>query len=224
MLQMSIGFNVHHDNYDSNIDNKYVEEKGYTEEEGYEVECYNEEEYNERYMMHNNDTRLHFLECELNNQYSELWLMSKEDKINENDIYYVYNSSLNSKMILNERENKKTLFLERNRYTNIFSLHCKDVYIRRNCCNICGDECISMRYCRGSLYDEEDDNEFKLCNLFTNYIESLLFFKILCQSINPKKIKGIKCDFKINKLLILELYKILNKISTYNIIEVISYL
>ena len=150
--------------------------------------------------------------------------MSKEDKINENNIYYLHNSSLNSKMILNEEKNSKTLFLEKDRYTNIFSLHCKEVYIQRNCCDICGDKCMSMRYCRGRLYDEHNYYEYEICDLFTNYIESLLFFKILYQSINPKKIKGIKCDFKINKLLILELYKILNKISTYNIIEVISYL
>jgi hypothetical protein len=197
MLQISKCFNVHNDNYDSNVDNEYVED-------------YAEEEYNERYTMYDNDTRSHFLEWESYNQYTELWLMSKEDKINENDIYYLHNSSLNSKMILNERKYRKTLFLEKDRYTNIFSLQCKEVYIRRNCCDICGDKCMSLRYCRGKLYDEEDDYEYEICNLFTSYIESLLFFKILCQSINPMKIKEKTYDFRINKILVLELYKILN--------------
>ena len=174
--------------------------------------------------MFDNDTRTHFLECESNNQYTELWLMSKEDKINENDVYYFHNLSLNSKMILNEEKNRKTLFLEKDRYTNIFSLHCREVYIRRNCCNICGDKCVSLRYCRGSLYDEHDDYEYEICNLFTSYIESLLFFKILCQTINPMKIKEKTYDFRINKILVLQLYKIFNKIDSYNVINIISYL
>ena len=38
------------------------------------------------------------------------------------------------------------------------------------------------------------------------------------------KIKEKTYDFRINKILVLELYKIFNKIDSYNIINIISYL
>jgi hypothetical protein len=47
---------------------------------------------------------------------------------------------------------------------------------------------------------------------------------IISQSINPMKIKEKTYDFRINKILVLELYKIFNKIDSYNIINIISYL
>jgi hypothetical protein len=207
MLQISNSFNVHQDNND-----EYVYDE------------YKENEYNERYAMYDNDTRTHFFEHELDNQYTELLLMSKEDKINKNHIYYMNNTELNSKIILDERKNKIILYLEENMHTNIFSINCEKIDIKPNCCDICGDKCVSLRYCRGSLYDDTYSDNYEICYLFTNYIESLLFFKILCQSINPKKIKAKIYDFRINKLLVLELYKIFNKIDSYNLINIISYL
>ena len=223
MLLISNDFNEHKDN------NKYVNEwyngKEYEGELYTKKEYYEEENYTEIYMMYDNDTRTHFLEHESHNQYTELWLMSKEDKINENDIYYIHNLNLNSKKILNGKNDYIKLYLEKDRYNNnIFCIYCEKVYIERNLCDICGDRCNNMKYCRGKLYDEEYEYEYELCDLFTSYIESLLFFKILCQTINPNKIKEKKYDFRINKLLILKLCKKFSKIDSYNLIDIISYL
>jgi hypothetical protein len=211
MSHINNEFNVHQDD-------EYVDEYEFGNSSDYEYE------FTERYNMYENDTRAHFLEHESENQYTETWLMSIEDKINKNHIYYTHNTELNNKIILDERKNKIILSLEENMYTNIFSINCEEIHIKPNCCDICGDKCVSLRYCRGRLYDDSYSNHYEICYLFPNYVESLLFFKILCQSINPKKIKAKIYDFRINKLLVLELYKIFNKIDSYNLINVISYL
>lgn len=220
MLQISNSFNVHQNNsndeWNSNSDNdSYVEKYNDTNN------SYTEEEYNERFIMYTNDIRSHFLEDEIENQNIELWLMLKEDKIDKNHNYYLYHSNLNEHKFVNEKNSEhKTLFLDKG--THIFSIQSIDIYIKKNHCSRCGDKCISKKYCKGSLYDDEYEDINLLCNLFPNYIESLLFFKILCQSINPFEME--QYDFRINKLLILKIYKNFNKIDIYNIFDIISYL
>jgi hypothetical protein len=66
-------------------------------------------------------------------------------------------------------------------------------------------------------------NEYPLCTLSRNYIDSSLFFTILCQSINPKEIQTY--NFETNRLLSLKLHEALNnKITPEVTSKVISYL
>lgn len=72
----------------------------------------------------------------------------------------------------------------------------------------------------------DHNDEYILCNLFENYIESLLFFKFLCQTMNFVKIKSITYSFPFNKLLIKKIVQILydSKFNDLLIIHCITYL
>jgi hypothetical protein len=144
-------------------------------------------------------------------------LMMNEDKLTENDLYYYHHLKLNTKLWVDNNDSTK-LILEKDRET--FVINCEKVHIQKSCCSICGEKCRSRR-CRGEIYDDIDEDEYVVCDLFPSYLESLLFFKILCQSIKYKEIKRKKYNFKINKLLILKLYKnINNKIDSNNILVI----